>query len=355
MWNNKFLMNKKLVIITNEKFFNIDGKFSCDNIAEKSLPDELKKNFEIEIIGRKSQIKQAHQLETKCINSYSNIFSYILRIFKERNQSNSIYLILSITPLTFLSACILIFFKKKIFTYLRSNGYEEYGKIIGSIGSKIYNIMFNHISKKSILISCRKHILMGKKGFVVEPSELDDNWIKNTFEKKIDNINLLYVGRVKVEKGIYSLDNLLVSLNSNIFLTIVGSNKNSKKLKYKKIKIHSIESDQQKLINFYDKCDMFILPSFTEGHPMVLLEALSRLRPVIIFRDIEHIVGNKKGIFVSERDPENFLKILNLIKRNYNSIQQEMKQNILPKKKDFIDTFSKIVDNEILKERWPSG
>ena len=130
---------------------------------------------------------------------------------------------------------------------------------------------------------------------------------------------------------------------------------NSKKLKYKKIKIHSIESDQQKLINFYDKCDMFILPSFTEGHPMVLLEALSRLRPVIIFRDIEHIVGNKKGIFVSERDPENFLKILNLIKRNYNSIQQEMKQNILPKKKDFIDTFSKIVDNEILKERWPSG
>ena len=119
--------------------------------------------------------------------------------------------------------------------------------------------------------------------------------------------------------------------------------------------MYSIETDQQKLINFYDKCDVFILPSFTEGHPMVLLEALSRLRPVIIFRDIEHIVGNKKGIFVSERNPENFLKTLKLIKQNYNLIQKEMKLNILPKKKDFIHSFSKIVDNEILKERWPSG
>ena len=208
--------------------------------------------------------------------------------------------------------------------------------------------MFNYISKKSVLISCRKHILMGKKGFVVEPSELDENWNKNTFEKNIDKFKLLYVGRVKVEKGIYSLDNLLLSLNSNIFLTIVGSDKNRKKLKYNKIKMYPIESDQQKLINFYDECDIFILPSFTEGHPMVLLEALSRLRPVIIFRDIEHIVGNKKGVFVSERNAESFFKILNLIKKNYNSIQKEMKQNILPKKKDFIDAFSKIVVSEIL-------
>ena len=348
MWSNTFLMKKKLVIVTNEKFFNSDGKFSCDNIAEKSLPDELSNYFKVEIIGRKSQIEQAHQLETKSINIYSNIFSYILRIFKERNKNNSVYLILSITPFTFFSACILIFFNKKIFTYLRSNGHEEYKKIIGSMGSIIYNIMFNYISKKSILISCRKHILMEKKGFVVQPSELDDNWIKNAFEKNIDNINLLYIGRIKVEKGIYSLDNLLVSLNSNIFLTIVGSNRDHKKLKYKKIKMYSIETDQQKLINFYDKCDVFILPSFTEGHPMVLLEALSRLRPVIIFRDIEHIVGNKKGIFVSERSPENFLKTLKLIKQNYNLIQKEMKLNILPKKKDFIHSFSKIVDNEIL-------
>ena len=58
-------MNKKIVIVSNEKFYNSDGNFSCDNIAEKSLPDELKKKFQIEIIGRRSKLKRAHNLETK--------------------------------------------------------------------------------------------------------------------------------------------------------------------------------------------------------------------------------------------------------------------------------------------------
>ena len=48
------------------------------------------------------------------------------------------------------------------------------------------------------------------------------------------------------------------------------------------------------LIKFYDDHNIFILPSFTEGHPMALLEALARSRPVIIFDEIKHVIGNKK-------------------------------------------------------------
>ena len=35
---------------------------------------------------------------------------------------------------------------------------------------------------------------------------------------------------------------------------------------------------------------------------MVLLEALARRRPVIIFDEIEHVIGDKKGIFVAKRN-----------------------------------------------------
>ena len=38
-----------------------------------------------------------------------------------------------------------------------------------------------------------------------------------------------------------------------------------------------------------------------EGHPMVLLEAYLG-RPVIIFNEIEHVIGDKKGIFVARRN-----------------------------------------------------
>ena len=78
---------------------------------------------------------------------------------------------------------------------------------------------------------------------------------------------------------------------------------------------------------------------------MVVLEALARRRPVIVFEDIHHIIGNKKGIFVSKRNFINFFGTLNSIKKNYKKIQKDMKKNKLPTNKEFIDKFVKYIDN----------
>ena len=99
------------------------------------------------------------------------------------------------------------------------------------------------------------------------------------------------------------------------------------------------------MIKHYDDHNIFVLPSFTEGHPMVVLEALARRRPVIVFEDIQHIIGNKKGIFVSKRNFINFFGTLNSIKKNYKKIQKDMKKNKLPTNKEFIDKFVKYIDN----------
>ena len=78
---------------------------------------------------------------------------------------------------------------------------------------------------------------------------------------------------------------------------------------------------------------------------MALLEALSRLRPVIIFKDIEHVVGDKKGIFIAERNSASFLKVITHIKENYRNIQKEIKENKLPTKKQFLKSFSKLISD----------
>ena len=67
------------------------------------------------------------------------------------------------------------------------------------------------------------------------------------------------------------------------------------------LKILPNQNNKSKLIKYYDDHNIFILPSFTEGHPMVLLESLARRRPVVIFDEIRHVIGNKKGVFVSKR------------------------------------------------------
>ena len=65
--------------------------------------------------------------------------------------------------------------------------------------------------------------------------------------------------------------------------------------------------------------------------------------PAIKFCDIQHVIGEKKGIFVSERNIESFLKTLNSIKSNYSQIIKEMEINKLPTKKDFINDMAKII------------
>ena len=57
---------------------------------------------------------------------------------------------------------------------------------------------------------------------------------------------------------------------------------------------------------------------------------------MIIFKEIEHIIKDKKGIFVSERNAENFFQKLDYILNNYQDICSEMKENKLPTKKHFI-------------------
>ena len=197
----------------------------------------------------------------------------------------------------------------------------------------------------SNLISCRKYILKGRSGEIVSPSQLDSEWFKDIKEKKVENIKLLYVGRIRVEKGIFSLIKLIKEKN-NISLTVVGEEKNTTStINQNNVIVKKNENNKEKLIKFYDDHDIFILPSFTEGHPMALLEALARRRPVIIFDEIKHVIEDSKGIFVSKRNYESLLETINNIKNNYQQIQEEMKKNNLPTNKEFIKQMVNIISN----------
>ena len=338
-------MKKKLFILSNESIFSEEGKFYCDNIDLKSTPEGLNKKFEVNLFARKSRKKRSHEIKLKKIKIFYNIFSYILSATRVAKEKDSKYLIISISPYTFIVSLLLKFLGKKPIVYLRSDGYEEYKAILGKVGPIIYHFMFIIIASISNLISCREYILKGRKGKVVYPSQLDSIWLKKPKNVEMKNFKLLYVGRIRVEKGIYSLANLIKN-KRDISLTIVGAEKGtSYNLNQSNIKILPNENNKSKLIKYYDDHDIFILPSFTEGHPMVLLEALSRRRPVIIFNEIKHVIGDKKGIFIAKRNFINFFGTLNNVKKNYKRIQKEMKKNKLPTNKEFIEKFVKSIND----------
>ena len=336
---------QKLFIISNESIYENNNKYFCDNIDLKSTPEGLNTNFEVNLIARKSKAERAFNINLKNIKIFSSIFSFIFTILSSTKNKNSKYLIISISPYTFLACIFLKLFGKFPIIYLRSDGYGEYKAILGFIGPVIYHLMFVISCSISNLISCRKYILKGRSGKIVSPSQLDSEWFNNIKEKKIENIKLLYVGRIRVEKGVFSLIKLIKEKN-NISLTVVGEEKNTTNIiNQNNVIVKKNENNKEKLIKFYDDHDIFILPSFTEGHPMALLEALARRRPVIIFDEIKHVIGDNKGIFVSKRNYESLLETINNIKNNYQTIQEEMKQNNLPTNKEFIKQMANIISN----------
>jgi glycosyltransferase involved in cell wall biosynthesis len=338
-------MKKKLFIFSNESIYLNDKKYYCDNLDLKSTPEGLNKKFEVNLFGRKSRKKKTHEIKVKKIKIFNNIFSYISSVIVASKNKDTKFLIVSISPYTFIISLFIKFLGKKPIVYLRSDGYGEYKAIFGKIGPLIYHFMFSVTGAISNLISCRDYILRGKKGKIISPSQLDSVWLRQPKNIEIKNFKLLYVGRIRVEKGIYSLANLIRN-KRDISLTVIGAEKEtSHKINQSNIKIFSTQNNKTKLIKCYDDHNIFILPSFTEGHPMVLLEALARRRPVVIFDDIKHVVGEKKGIFVSRRNFISLFGTLNNIKKSYKRIQKDMKKNKLPTNKEFIDKFVKLIDD----------
>jgi glycosyltransferase involved in cell wall biosynthesis len=112
--------------------------------------------------------------------------------------------------------------------------------------------------------------------------------IRNIRRSRVEKplIQLIYIGRLGPEKGLVPfLHNLSKSdLNSKFSLTVLGDGPEMETAK-------KIASDQKLNVSFHGfvsnasdylkTADVLILPSFTEGLPMTLIEALSSGVPVI--------------------------------------------------------------------------
>ena len=338
---------KDLIIINNEKIFKENNNFYCDNAALKFLPEGLNYYYQVKYIVRSSNKKKEQKIDLENIKVSSNIIKFIYFVFKTFKIPNATYLLISITPYTFFSFLFLFLFRKKrIFVYLFSSGHEEYKHILGNWSVWIFDLMYRIITSNSKVLVCHERLYNKKKSHLVHVSRLDEEWLQDYKEVLLDKIRLLYVGRISAEKGIFNFIKMFDEIKTKFEFSIVGNLKKYK-LSNNNINLINYVSDTKKLINIYDRNNITILPSYTEGSPNVVNESLSRKRPVIIFEDIDYIIKDKKGIFVSKRDPKSFSETAKNIIDNYGDIQKEMEKNVLPTKKNMIKQISDIIESEV--------
>jgi len=341
-----------LVVLNNEKVSKENNEFYSRNYNFKILPEGLNKYFKVEYIVRKSNTKEHHKLNLQNVKIASNIIQFIYFVISTFKNKNTKYYIITISPYTFVAFLFLFLFRKKVFVYLISSGYEEWKFILGSWSVWIYHIMFTIVTSNSTVIALHDRLYKKKNGHVIASSALDKNWLENFKEVKLDKVRFLNVSRVNPEKGIYEFLEMFKKIKIDAEISIIGKAKSStlqKKFQSiiednKNIKFPGYISDRQLLIDTYDKHNILILPSYTEGQPYVVDESLARRRPVLIFEDIKHIIKERKGIFVSKRNIESLTETTKYIMQNYYEIQKDIEKNKFPLEKDMFKQISNVIN-----------
>ena len=339
------MKNKPLIIVCNEKVStDKENNFFCINADLQIVPDGLSKFFDIYCIFRKLKKKGNHKFDLTKIKTASNIFTFIKNLVKTLSLKESKYLIITITPYSFISFLILYIFKKNIFVYLMSSGHDEWRHILGPWSVWIYDLMFKIVTKNSKVIVCHKRLYDEKKSFLIQPARLNQTWFQNKKKPILDKARYLYVGRFNPEKGIKNFLQLFSAIEKDAQLSIAGEQKKIKILEKNNIDQLGYIADEKLLINVYDAHNIMILPSFTEAHPYVVDEALARERPVIIFEEISYVKGNKYGVFIIKRNLKELEKTTNFILSNYDKIQEEIKKNNLPSREKMIKDLTNIIN-----------
>ncbi|MCD6240833.1 glycosyltransferase family 4 protein [Candidatus Bathyarchaeota archaeon] len=199
----------------------------------------------------------------------------------------------------------------------------------------ISRFLLKHLVKIYISISkrMRKELInlgIPKNRIVYLPNSIDTNLFKPKKGKE-ENM-LLFVGRISAGKGLHILIRSLRYLKENVRLVIIGPpdwntnyyqnilkmiEKENQKRKHEIYYLGALEPTE--LVEWYQKASLFILPSFAEGFPVTILEALACETPVITtpVGGIPEIVRNHEtGILIQQNNPVYLAKAIQYLLEN---------------------------------------
>ena len=340
---------EKVFIVSNDKFYLSNNGFFNSNKNTYTIINSISRFCKVYLIARKTKLKKKFYMN---LNNVS--FLGIQKLFNKTNKiQNSKVLIISLTPFNFFICLILKILgakKKNFYLFLRSDGFEEYKIKFGKLGYLTYWLMLTILKDKLNILSCSRSLTGNFKFKLLFPSEINDKWLsKRTISKKnyIKIPKLLYMGRFRKEKGYLSLINIFKKLDYQSRLTMIGNDqKYLKKKDYpnnENIKVLGQVTDDNSLIKHYDKCDILILPSYIEAYPQVILESLSRLKPIIIFNEIKYLKKTFKfGLFNCDRDEKSLALTIEKIINNYQNIQKKILKEKIFMQKSFFLSMKKI-------------
>lgn len=325
-------------------YFNKIYFFTYGDISDLKYQNVLNKN--IEILPKKLKIP-------------SKLYSLLLPLVY-RKELKTVD-ILKTNQMNGAIAAVLAkwFYKKKLIVRC---GYEWLGFLENGKSEKWKRIIV-HILEKVIYQASDKIILTSEndKKFVeskfditsskmqIVHNYIDTKLFKPMIVKKEEN-RICIVCRLEEQKNLFNLIKAISSSSVRLVIIGEGSLKESLEDCSKKQKVNvefKGNITNQKLPEELNKSELFILPSFYEGCPKVLLEAMSCGVPCIgtDVKGIREIIKHKENGFLCNTDAPSIRKaILNVLSNE--ELRIKLSKNA---RKTIVERFS--LENTLKKER----
>ena len=191
-----------------------------------------------------------------------------------------------------------------------------------------FTIFQNHDDYYFLL---KKMIVQKEKSSVILGSGVDTNEFKPTISKNKEEVNVIFVSRLLVSKGVYNFISMAESLkliHPNVSFILGGEydlnhpdsvspKMINKAIKEKKIKFIGYVSDMPALLK---KGKLFVFPStYREGLPRVVMEAMACSLTVVAANvpgTREVVLDKKTGFLFPKENPKSMIKIVDYLLKN---------------------------------------
>ncbi len=177
-----------------------------------------------------------------------------------------------------------------------------------------------------------------------------DTWLTNSLNQHAVR-TFVFIGRNERRKGLNelttALNKIIKSTPHKLKFHFIGNIEETEQFKSSDIEYHGEIRDSTKIISILDQCDCLVIPSYAEGMPTVILEAMSRGLAVIgtdVGAVSRMIDGN--GILLTNPDEEKIADaIQKVISMNEDELNQWKQKSLSLVREKFL--WSKVVEEKI--------
>ena len=204
------------------------------------------------------------------------------------------------------------FFQKKVVYHIHGSEYHLFFAKSKKIVKKLFMTFLNNVDCLICLSESWKHFFeenFNTAKIAILPNIIDYPVIRKK-NKNTEKISFLFLGLIGNRKGIFDVIEVIkknIELFDNSIELIIGGNGEVAKLNdmIKKYKIDNIVKfvgwiQNETKIHYLQNSDVYILPSYNEGLPISILEAMSYRKPVIStdVGGIPEVVKNNENGFL---------------------------------------------------------